>query len=71
MEVEEEEGKRMVRERPMMVCRFRRKEKRKKKNKKKEREEEEEIADEFTFDSSQWLGEKTVNTSRADCSTRH
>lgn len=70
MEVEEEEGKRMVRERPMMVCRFRRKEKRKNKNKKK-REEEEEIADEFTFDSSQWLGEKTVNTSRADCSTRH
>lgn len=44
--------------------------KRKKKNKKR-REEEEEIADEFTFDSSQWLGEKTVNTSRADCSTRH
>lgn len=66
--MEEEEGKRMVRERPMMVCRFRRKEKRKIK---KRREEEEEIADEFTFDSSQWLGEKTVNTSRADCSTRH
>lgn len=68
--MEEEEGKRMVRERPMMVCRFRRKEKIKNKNKKR-REEEEEIADEFTFDSSQWLGEKTVNTSRADCSTRH
>lgn len=66
--MEEEEGKRMVRERPMMVCRFRRKEKIKIK---KRREEEEEIADEFTFDSSQWLGEKTVNTSRADCSTRH
>lgn len=68
--MEEEEGKRMVRERPMMVCRFRRKEKRKIKKGEK-REEEEEIADEFTFDSSQWLGEKTVNTSRADCSTRH
>lgn len=64
MEVEEEEGKRMVRERPMMVCPFRRAERKEKKK------ESRKMADGFTFDSSRWLGEKTANTSRADCSTR-
>lgn len=40
MEVEEEEGKRMVRERPMMVCND---------SYRKEEKREEGMADEFTF----------------------